>query len=245
MTWLGLLSPPAQVSKTDTGLRFTDILFGFVIRELFLRLQAWADLPWFVRWQLIAGTALVLGSWIGFRRSLNRSEYEVKFFNYPFWRFLFDQLMVILYFRIAVLTPASAPPSTVNPDDLAEQTAKILLFIFTLYAVWDLLGIRMAKIKDESGGWKYSEIDEDKKPTGRQSRRDWPAFWITSGTLIALVSTVFVAERTNVGSRGASWIFAACTALLILYRFVKELKNSWLASRTGPAAQESASGSPA
>src|SRR5438132_902411 len=100
-----VVSPPAEVSKVDTGLRFTDILFGFVIRELFLRLQNWATLPWFVRWQLIAGTALVLGSWIGFRRSLNRSSYELKFFNLPLLRFVLDQLMVILYFRVAVLAP--------------------------------------------------------------------------------------------------------------------------------------------
>ena len=44
----------------------------------------------------------MLGSWIGFRRSLNRTTYEVKFFNLPLFRFLMDQLMVILYFRIAV-----------------------------------------------------------------------------------------------------------------------------------------------
>ena len=37
------LAPPAEVSKVDTGLRFTDILFGFVIREIFLRLQNWSD----------------------------------------------------------------------------------------------------------------------------------------------------------------------------------------------------------
>src|SRR5688500_15778712 len=105
MTWrkrmLLVVSPPAEPTKRDTGLRFTDILFGFVIRELFIRLQDWGELAWFVRWQLIAATALVLGSWIGFRRSLNRSDYELKFFNLPLLRFVLDQLMVILYFRIA------------------------------------------------------------------------------------------------------------------------------------------------
>ena len=73
MTWRAVFHPPADVSKADTGIRFTDILFGFVIKELFVRLQNWSQLDWFVRWQLIAGTALVLGSWIGFRRSLNRT----------------------------------------------------------------------------------------------------------------------------------------------------------------------------
>ena len=31
-----LLCPPPEPGRVDTGLRFTDILFGFVIRELFL-----------------------------------------------------------------------------------------------------------------------------------------------------------------------------------------------------------------
>ena len=99
------LSPPPEDEERDTGLRFTDILFGFVIRELFIRLQHWSQLAWFVRWQLIAATALVLGSWIGFRRSLNRPTYQLKFFNLPLVRFFVDQLMLILYFRIATLTP--------------------------------------------------------------------------------------------------------------------------------------------
>jgi hypothetical protein len=57
-----VISPPAEVSKRDTGLRFTDILFGFVISQLFVRLQNWGLLDWYVRLQLITGTALVLGS---------------------------------------------------------------------------------------------------------------------------------------------------------------------------------------
>jgi hypothetical protein len=65
-------SPPAEVSKIETGLRFTDILFGFVISQLFVRIEEWEHIPTYIRWQLVVGTVLVLGSWIGFRRSLNR-----------------------------------------------------------------------------------------------------------------------------------------------------------------------------
>ena len=37
------LRPPAAVGQVDTGLRFTDVLFGFVIRDLFLRLEDWSQ----------------------------------------------------------------------------------------------------------------------------------------------------------------------------------------------------------
>jgi hypothetical protein len=90
------LSPPAAFDRRDTGLRFTDILFGFVIREIFVRLQEWSELDAIVKWQLVASSMLVLGSWIGFRRSLNRSDYQPKFVNLPFLRFVIDQLMIIL-----------------------------------------------------------------------------------------------------------------------------------------------------
>jgi hypothetical protein len=66
--------PPPEVSVADNGLKFTDILFGFVIREVFLRLANWKALEWYVRWQLILTSAVVLGSWIGFRRSRNRAH---------------------------------------------------------------------------------------------------------------------------------------------------------------------------
>jgi hypothetical protein len=135
-----MLHPVPEVGRIDTSLRYTDILFGFVIRELFLRLQNWPDLDAAVQWHLIVGTTLVLGSWIGYRRSLNRSSYEVKFFNLPLFRFVVDQGMLVLYFRIAVLTNVdrtNLPTASV----LAADTTKFVMYVFFLYVVWDLLGI--------------------------------------------------------------------------------------------------------
>lgn len=235
MTWRKVFSPPAEVSKADTGLRFTDVLFGFVISELFVRLQAAGGLPWFVRWQLIAGTALVLGSWIGFRRSVNRTDYEVKFFNYPFWRFVLDQLMVILYFKVAVVTARNPNSVDYRPTDMIDQTAQILLIIFGLYAFWDLLGIRMASVRNPDGSWKYSKIDEDDNQTGVQNRRDWLAFGITLGALAALVAIWRIGEALEVNSTEASWLLAGMTLVLVAYRFVKEVKNTVLASRSAPS----------
>jgi hypothetical protein len=219
-----VVSPPAEVSKVDTGLRFTDILFGFVIRELFLRLQNWATLPWFVRWQLIAGTALVLGSWIGFRRSLNRSSYELKFFNLPLLRFVLDQLMVILYFRVAVLTPAEPEPK-VDPDSLTYNTVKTLLFIFALYALWDMFGIWMARASAH-GKPKYGEI-KDSQPTETRARSDWAGLAITAGVLVALAIVFYFSRDRDVGAGGATAVFIVATALLVLYRFVKDVRSSW------------------
>lgn len=123
-----VLHPPPQPGQVDTSLRYTDILFGFVIRELFLRIQNWFQLDAAVRSHLIVGATLVLGSWIGYRRSLNRSSYEVKFFNLPLFRFILDQLMLILYFRIAVLT--SGGTESRAPSVLATETIELVFLVF-------------------------------------------------------------------------------------------------------------------
>ena len=146
--------------KSDIGLTFTIILFGFVIRELFVRIQNWNGLQVPVRWQLVAGTALVLGSWIGFSQSDNRSRYKLKFFNLPTMRWMLDQSMVILYFRIAVLTPM-VPAALSDFGGLANYTLRTLVLIFFLYALWDFFGIWMAAA-DTNGNPKYPRIDDDK-----------------------------------------------------------------------------------
>jgi hypothetical protein len=207
-----ILSPPAVPSEFDTGLRFTDILFGFVIRELFLRLQHWSELPGYMRLQLITGTVLVIGSWIGFRRSLNRPRYELKFFNLPLIRFGLDQMMVVLYFRIATLSPnlddktATVP----TPDALAWHTAWILFLIFLLYVFWDLLGIWMG-VSPKYARWSN------------------PDRWGVAISVVCFVLVVVlwrVAASRDLSHTGAEGLLYGAIGVLLLYRFLKEMRTS-------------------
>jgi hypothetical protein len=223
------LQPAPAPEKLDTGLRYTDILFGFVIKELFLRLQNWQNLDLSIRSHLIVGTTLVLGSWIGFRRSLNRSGYQLKFFNLPFFRFLADQLMLILYFRIAVLIPAPEAGTILISGagaaaNLARNTTKLVFYVFVLYAVWDLLGIWMikAKIKTAEGVKpRYPVVNQtDATITYEEQPINWEGIWITVSCLLLL---------------GALWFFSDCvapfqmflttTVLLLVYRWLKDLRK--------------------
>jgi hypothetical protein len=215
-----LFHPPAEVSTKDTSLRYTDILFGFVIKELFVRLQNWSHLPGVVQWHLLVGTTLVLGSWIGYRRSLNRLAYEVKFFNLPFFRFLVDQLMLVLYFRIAVLTSADG----VNPpnSDLASQTLTLVIWVFALYVVWDSLGIWTAhstKIGATGGFEPRYPVVADGKMTANRQKSDWHGFWITLIVLLLLVLCSLVIRE--------SLSFILLVPLLVIYRLAKEVRTSW------------------
>jgi hypothetical protein len=216
--------PIPEPERFDTSLRYTDILFGFAIRELFIRLQNWTQLDGAVQLHLVVATTLVLGSWIGFRRSLYRSGYQVKFFNLPLFRFLLDQLMLILYFRIAVLTEVNGKGS-LAAGDLAKSTTKIILYIFVLYFAWDLLGVWMAKAKttaaDGSKKPLYPVVEESKMTTEEQ-RVNW---WGLLITVLSLGLVVLLWRFADCLTPYES--FVATTVLLFLYRWAKEIRTSW------------------
>jgi hypothetical protein len=221
------LHPVAEVDRQDTSLRYTDLLFGFVVRELFIRLQNWPQLPMTARLQLLAVTVLVLGSFIGYRRSLNRSTYAVKFFNLPLSRFAVDQLMLVLYFRLAVLTEY---PWTAKQDlsGLPSQTARLVVFVFILYLAWDLLGVWMAASREMLAGGKrtprYPAIDRDtNRPTESASPIDVAGVGITIAALVAVMVIWTGGNRP--------WVLAALIAVLLGYRWVKEIRTSLLETR--------------
>jgi hypothetical protein len=241
--WPLMLHPKPELVRFDTSLRYTDILFGFVIREIFLRLQYWQNLNYFVLLHLSVSLALVLGSWIGYRRSLNRTSYEVKFFNLPFFRFLLDQGMLILYFQIAGLTsvdlgkpitgPNASAALTPDPQILVHNTMNLLVIIFILYLAWDLLGIWMAKAR-VSGKPRYSDprenfdketykIKDDTKP----QRADVQAVIITGAALVFFIILLILSWSAMIEPRLIQ-IFAII--LLLLYRLAKETKTSWVST---------------
>ena len=234
--WPQALHTKPELVKFDTSLRYTDILFGFVIREIFLRLQYWQSVNRFILLHLSVCVALVLGSWIGYRRSLNRSSFEVKFFNLPFFRFLLDQAMLILYFQVAGSTPqdlSTLISNPVNADVLAQSTVRLLAYIFLLYLFWDLLGIWMAKSKD-SGKPRYPEtrenVDKEKntiEDPNKWQRADWRGVAITTAALVAFTLLCLLITRGCVPSGNPILTFTVAIVLLVLYRFVKEMKTEW------------------
>lgn len=229
--WLASVHPTPEPDKTDTSLRYTDILFGFVIRELFLRLQHSPNLPWILRWQLIAATVLVLGSWIGFRRSVNRPAYVVKFFNLPFFRFLLDQLMLILYFRVATLIPdVAGSKQTLPPGDaVTKDTSFLIMVIFALYVLWDLLGMWAAAARDphDRTAKLYPKVEFDPaqgksvKTTNTQSP-DVAGFCISLCFFFVFLYLWWIANCLIPIAA-----LVAMTLLLLLYRWIKEVRTTW------------------
>jgi hypothetical protein len=214
-----VFSPPAAVSEQSTALTFSDILFGFVIKELFVRLLHFGTESWIVRWQLITGITLVLGSWIGYRRSLARAGYELKFFNLPLIRFGLDQAMLIMYFRVATLTPNKASPK-VAAASVTQTTLSALLIIFGMYVLWDVGGFLMTL------GSKYKKIEENKM-IDKSFPKNVSGLVITLAFFALFAGLYTVAEHTTIYHRQADCLLLAATVLLLAYRFAKEVRSSW------------------
>jgi hypothetical protein len=223
-------SPPAELSTKDTGLRFTDVLFGFVIRDIFVRLQQWNTLDAAIRWQSIVAALLVLGSWIGFRRSVNRTDYEVKFVNLPLLRFVLDQAMIVLYFRLSSLSgPSDKRPARPSAVHLARGTAWNLLLIFGLYLLWDLLGLWMVFAKDRTKRerpLKYDKVVKNDRKFGMRQDPNIAGLVISLVFVLAFLALQCFADHAHTRSNGIFALVIAA-ALLFIYRFAKEVRSSW------------------
>jgi hypothetical protein len=166
----------------------------------------------------------VLGSWVGFRRSLNRSSYTVKFFNLPLFKFFLDQMMLVLYFRLAVMT--NVDPGGSTAPMLALHTLELVMYVFVLYVGWDLLGIRMAystyRWGPSKGKPRYPAVVDGKVPdTTKYQNADWRGFWITVAFLTGL--GVLRWKSPNIAD---VYLALGTIVMLLLYRFVKELRSS-------------------
>lgn len=207
--------PESDKESTDdpgTGLRFTDVLFGFVFAQLFTRLTDWQSIDGITRAHLLMSATLVLASYIGFRNSLKRGDFKIRFFNLPFFKFATDQVMVVLYFLVATATPTfdsatweSAEPALVRTD------VRLVVFVALLYLIWDLLSWRMCRAK-------YAiEFDEQ-------------GLAITTLFLAASVVLLLVVELGGIGDDGASRggaiaVEVALIGLLLAYRFLKDHRD--------------------
>jgi hypothetical protein len=129
--------------------------------------------------------------------------------------------MVVLYFRIATLTPTD-PSDPVRLDVVTHDTIKIALLVFALYAIWDLLGIVM------TFGTRYWKIDEKNLDdrNGRPSAdiRGWLVTLLCL-VLSAVLYLVWV-DGSHITHRSAQWMLVAIGAILILYRWLKELRTT-------------------
>ena len=162
----------------------------------------------------------------------------LKFFNLPLARFLLDQTMVLLYFRIATLTP-TARPFHVDPMKLVHKTTLALLIIFGLYVLWDLGGIWMAKsaVSSKPKKPRYPKIDEDtnKKLEGEWSTVDRWGLPISFVAALAIGALYLIDGDGSVDKQEAEVLFILAIVVLLAYRYAKDVRSSYTTSRRWPS----------
>ena len=138
--------------------------------------------------------------------------------------------MLILYFKIAVLTPLpeagtiliSGPEAASN---LARDTNRFVFYVFVLYVLWDGLGIWMAraKIKALDGVKQRYPTIEDSKMTDKKQVINKRGIWITLVCCLLFGGLCLLADCFN-----PLPLFVATAALLLVYRWLKEMRTSCL-----------------
>lgn len=222
-------SPPSEISTAQTALTFTDILFGLVALELFRRLQNMFSLPGFAQWQLFTSAVLIVGSWIGFRRSRKRTRYEIKFFNLPLFCFVVDQVLVFFYFYVLTRIPLE-PSASIDPEALTHDTLLALCLIFALYVCWDGLSILIAKAKDHSGPSivpKYPKVDAESRKTDQFDDPDFVGLGISGAALILFLGLFVIACHAEISEASAKTYFGLALFFLLLYRHAKEINTTF------------------
>jgi hypothetical protein len=194
---------PPNRDVSLTSLTFTDVIFGLVFTQIFIRAAALNSLSTAVDVHLALSLAVAAGSYIGYRGSLKRGSYKLAFFNLPLLRFTLDLFMIFLYYVLAV-----TPDETTNPSALvhARVDSLVVLLIFAAYLVWDLVSLVMSV-------GAYKEI-----------KFRWSRTWVTI-VCLAVAAVVFGIAWTAgspLSQHLAISVDGVLIAMVILYRWVKD-----------------------
>lgn len=201
--WWEPLKRDKSIDDTRTNLTFTDVIFGLTFTQIFIRASALLALSTAVDVHLALSLTVVVGSYIGYRKSLKRAAYKLGFFDLPLFRFVLDLFMVFLYYVLVV-----TPDETKNPLALvhARTDSLLVLIIFAAYLAWDLISWRMSR-------QGYTEVNY-------QGRRTW----VTAGGCFAVGILVSVAWTAGspLNQHLAIAVDSVLIAIVIFYRWAKD-----------------------
>jgi cell division protein FtsW (lipid II flippase) len=208
-----------QSVKDDQGttLRFTDIMFGFAFKEIYTRFANWAKYPAqtanATRAYLFMVLAVVLMSYVGYRKSKARKDYRLDLFSLPFARFGVDQALVAIYIVMALRIPdKNLADFKELPLGWARVALVWVLVVWSGYFLWDLLGFWMSG-REKDGKRVYDEI-----PRRRSS------------FLISLAFLILFAALMIWHPDSATATFLSAAVLAIAYRLTKDYRQRlrWL-----------------
>ena len=202
-----------EVDPSHVAITFVDVLFALTAAKVFDILTTVNTIGWPGRWQLIATTVLIITSWVGYHTSPSSPRWVIRFFNYPFWTFVIDVVLVALYFLMAAYVQGA---SQLAKKPSAAPGTDIVAAVFALYTLWDWVCLRIntnARYQSAHITQMGKELPDDIKP-----RR--VVTWVCFGLSLVLVALVNFTSPTN-----GAWIIGInglLIALLLFFRVAKE-----------------------
>src|SRR5205085_9545093 len=107
-----------------------------------------------------------------------------------------------------------------------------VVYVFVLYAFWDLLGLWMAKAKIKTANGARTPrypVLKDRKPTNQEQTVNWIGMWITIAALILLSGIWFFVHSSGCAFRAQIPIRSLLRTFVVLlaYRLCKEIRTSY------------------
>ena len=197
-----------RVDERTVGIGFIDVLFGLVIANVLQPFAHVGSVPTVGRVQLVLAGVLTVTSWIGYHNSWNRNRYFIDFPNLPFFQFLVEVALVVLYFLIAITAP-STKTSLSNRDFSVVLVSSFVAATFVLYSIWDRLALLIRKDP------RYARRTLDKDVPARR----YTSYAFAVGTVAAATAVGILRPR---GTAAIVTVEVILIVLIVAYRFAKE-----------------------
>lgn len=219
-----------ELDKADkrSGATFVNILFGLVVTTAAISFSTELVKWWAEAWDavnkprlshLLVAMALTVLSWIGYHQSQQYPPFLIKFLNIPFFQFVLDVSMVIVYYTAVAVAEGSHP--ALSEDALPE--AILVLLVFLLYSAWDLLGFLLFRDPEYA-----KRLQTPRQPERRIGRRRSVTLWFT----LAVGVLALVIWRLNPNTPLSVTVAdAAIIAILFLYRVAKQASDPKVKTR--------------
>ncbi|WP_162795892.1 hypothetical protein [Nonomuraea lactucae] len=210
-----------QYSRIDdhkVGVTFIDVLFALVVGRMMESATDAEQLPSSAVAHLILAATVTLLSWVGYHNSVYRPQYEIKVFNYPFWQFVIDVLLVGLYWLMATTAEYKPQGDPWNGPHSAEPEALTVFAIFALYVIWDEIGRRISN----------NPAYKDDTDTPDRIRRRHVTWFFAIAVMGSLIVVLLMRPKTETAIILTD---VALVVIVILYRVAKDwpkAKPSWL-----------------
>lgn len=215
--------PELDRGEKRYGATFVNILFGLVVAEAAIQFSRELVKWWGNGWEavdearlahLLVAITLTVLSWIGYHQSQQYPPFLIKFINIPFFHFILDVSMVVVYY-VVVAVAENSDPTTGPLISKSPRPEAILVFAaFALYVLWDLLGYRIFRDPEYS-----KRLATPRNPETKLGPRRWVTAVFCCATGI-LAGVIWWVDPVTPASVIASDVILVL--VLFLYRLCKQ-----------------------